>query len=75
MGKALGYLKKMLAEGDGLPSVRRHAFAASVLNCVGLCWMGLWFDIKADVSAIALGLLAGTVTGVTAGRFAERGEQ
>jgi hypothetical protein len=75
MGRALEYLRKMLAEGDGLPSVRRHAFTIAIFNCVGLCWAGLWFEMKTDVTALALGLLAGTTTSVTAGRFAEREKQ
>jgi hypothetical protein len=72
MMAVLAYFRRMLSEGDGLESVRRHAFALAVVNCIALCWAGLWVDLKTDVVTLALGLFAGTTTSVTAGRFAER---
>jgi hypothetical protein len=72
MNRAANWIALTFSEAPGEPSVRRQAFGLAVLNCVLLCWAGLFVEISMPVQIIALALLTGTTTGVTAGRFAEK---
>lgn len=65
------YVKRMLSEGDGEPSLRRHLCLYAFIFGCGLCVGGLWRDIGPGTRELATVIVLSAFGAVGVGRFAE----
>jgi len=67
----IDYIRRMLSEGDGEPSVRRHAFAYALLLVSALCFLDFWRPMSAFTKDMVTTVFVTVAALLGAGRFAE----
>jgi len=67
----IDYIRRMMSEGDGEPSVRRHAFAYALLLVSALCFLDFKWPMSAFTKDLATTVFVTVAAILGAGRFAE----